>query len=82
MLYEVITYSIAVSIIGGLGSWSGAILASFLIGFAQILTEAFLSAHYQMVVALLAIILTLIRITSYNVCYTKLLRVRSVEALS
>jgi len=58
--YSVLIYSIAVSIIGGLGSWSGAILASFLIGFAQILTEAFLSAHYQMVVALLAIILTLI----------------------
>lgn len=58
--YNVLIYSIAVSIIGGLGSWSGAILASFLIGFAQILTEAFLSAHYQMVVALLAIILTLI----------------------
>lgn len=58
--YSVLIYSIAVSIIGGLGSWSGAILASFIIGFAQILTEAFLSTHYQMVVSLLAIIVTLI----------------------
>jgi len=58
--YSVLIYSIAVSIIGGLGSWSGAILASFIIGFAQILTEVFLSAHYQMVVSLLAIIVTLI----------------------
>lgn len=58
--YSVLIYSIAVSIIGGLGSWSGAILASFIIGFAQILTEAFLSAHYAMVVSLLAIIVTLI----------------------
>lgn len=58
--YSVLIYSIAVSIIGGLGSWSGAILASFIIGFAQILTEVFLSSHYQMVVSLLAIIVTLI----------------------
>lgn len=58
--YNVLIYSIAVSIIGGLGSWSGAILASFIIGFAQILTEVFLSAHYQMVISLLAIIVTLL----------------------
>ena len=58
--YNVLIYSIAVSIIGGLGSWGGAILASFIIGFAQILTEVFLSAHYQMVIALLAIIVTLL----------------------
>ena len=58
--YNVLIYSIAVSIIGGLGSWEGAILASFIIGFAQILTEVFLSTHYQMVISLLAIILTLL----------------------
>ena len=58
--YSVLIYSIAVSIIGGLGSWGGAILASFIIGFAQILSEVFLSAHYQMVVSLLAIIITLL----------------------
>lgn len=58
--YSVLIYSIAVSIIGGLGSWGGAILASFLVGFAQILTEVFLSTHYQMVISLLAIIVTLL----------------------
>ena len=58
--YSVLIYSVAVSIIGGLGSWGGAILASFIIGFAQILTEVFLSAHYQMVISLLAIIVTLL----------------------
>lgn len=58
--YSVLIYSIAVSIIGGLGSWSGAILASFIVGFAQILTEVFLSTHYQMVISLLAIIVTLL----------------------
>jgi branched-chain amino acid transport system permease protein len=58
--YNVLIYAIAVCIIGGLGSWGGAIVGSFIIGFAQILTEAFLSSHFQMVVALLAIIVTLL----------------------
>jgi branched-chain amino acid transport system permease protein len=58
--YNVLIFAIAVSIIGGLGSWGGAIVASFIIGIAQILTEAFVSSHFQMVIALLAIIVTLI----------------------
>lgn len=58
--YNVLIYSIAVSIIGGLGSWGGAVVASFLIGFAQILTEVFLSTQYTMVISLLAIIVTLL----------------------
>jgi branched-chain amino acid transport system permease protein len=58
--YSVLVFSVAVSVIGGLGSWPGAIIASFLIGFAQILTEKFLSTHFQMVIALLAIIITLL----------------------
>jgi len=58
--YNVLIFAIAVCVIGGLGSWGGVIAASFIIGFAQILTESFLSAHYQMVVALLAIIITLL----------------------
>ncbi len=58
--YTVLIFAIAVCIIGGLGSWSGAIIASFIIGFAQILTEKFFSSHFQMVVAVLAIIVTLL----------------------
>jgi branched-chain amino acid transport system permease protein len=58
--YNVLLLAIAVCIVGGLGSWMGAVLASFLIGFAQILTTVYWGAHFQMVVALLAIILTLI----------------------
>lgn len=58
--YNVLILAIAVCIVGGLGSWVGAVLAAFIIGFAQILTVVYLGAHYQMVVALLAIILTLI----------------------
>jgi len=58
--YNVLILAIAVCIVGGLGSWMGAVLAAFLIGFAQILTVIYLGSHYQMVVALLAIIFTLI----------------------
>ncbi len=58
--YNVLIMAIAVCIVGGIGSWGGAVLAAFLIGFAQILTVVYLGAHYQMMVALLAIILTLI----------------------
>jgi branched-chain amino acid transport system permease protein len=58
--YNVLILAIAVCIVGGLGSWMGAVVAAFLIGFAQILTVVYLGSHYQMVVALLAIIFTLI----------------------
>ena len=58
--YNVLILAIAVCIVGGLGSWMGAVLAAFVIGFAQILTVVYLGTHFQMVVALLAIILTLI----------------------
>ena len=58
--YNVLILAIAVCIVGGLGSWMGSVLAAFLIGFAQILTVVYLGPHFQMVVALLAIIITLI----------------------
>jgi branched-chain amino acid transport system permease protein len=58
--YNVLILSIAVCIVGGLGSWVGAVLASFMIGFLQIITVAYIQSHFHMVVALLAIILTLI----------------------
>ncbi len=58
--YHVLVMAVAVCIVGGLGSWTGAVSAAFLIGFAQILTVAYLGAHFQIVVALLAIIITLI----------------------
>ncbi len=58
--YNVLIMAVAVCIVGGLGSWTGAILAAFLIGFAQILTVVYLGPHFQIVVALLAIIITLV----------------------
>ncbi len=58
--YRVLILAIAVCIVGGLGSWIGAVLAAFIIGFAQIITDAYIASHFRMVVALLAIIITLI----------------------
>jgi len=58
--YNVLILSIAVCIVGGLGSWIGAVLAAFMIGFLQIITVAYIQSHFHMVVALLAIIITLI----------------------
>jgi len=58
--YDVLIQAIAVCIVGGLGSWVGAVVAAFIIGFAQILTVIWWGAHFQMVVALLAIIFTLV----------------------
>jgi branched-chain amino acid transport system permease protein len=58
--YNVLILAIAVCIVGGLGSWVGALLASFLIGFLQILTWVYIASQFQIVVALLAIVVTLI----------------------
>ena len=58
--YNVLILAIAVCIVGGLGSWIGAVLAAFMIGFAQVITDAYIASHFRMVVALLAIIITLI----------------------
>ena len=58
--YNVLIFAIAVCVVGGLGSWGGAVVASFVIGFAQILTVAYIRPQFQMVVALLAILITLI----------------------
>jgi len=58
--YNVLILSIAVCIVGGLGSWVGAIIAAFMIGFLQIITVAYIQSHFHMVAALLTIIITLI----------------------
>lgn len=58
--YEVLIFALGVCIVGGLGSWLGAVVAAFLLGYAQILTVRYLAPHYQLVVAMAAIILILI----------------------
>jgi len=58
--YNVLLYAVSVCVIGGLGSWPGAIMAAFVLGFAQILTVAYVAPQWQMAVVMAAIILTLI----------------------
>jgi branched-chain amino acid transport system permease protein len=58
--YRVLIYALAVCIIGGLGSWAGTILASFVLGFAIIISTALLGALWESVVLVGAIILILI----------------------
>jgi branched-chain amino acid transport system permease protein len=58
--YKVLIFALAVCVVGGLGSWAGTVLAAFVLGFSQYLTVAYGKPHYQMVVMLLAIIITLI----------------------
>jgi branched-chain amino acid transport system permease protein len=58
--YDVLVYAIAVCIIGGLGSWSGAVIGAFVLGFAQILVAWFGGSAWQMVVMFAAIILVLL----------------------
>ncbi|GAB4256179.1 MAG: branched-chain amino acid ABC transporter permease [Deferrisomatales bacterium] len=58
--YKVLIYAIAVCVVGGLGSWAGTVAASFVLGYSQYATVAYGKPHYQMVVMLLAIIVTLV----------------------
>ncbi len=58
--YMVLINAIAVCIVGGLGSWAGVFAGALLLGYSQILATALLGPHWQMVVVLLFIIITLI----------------------
>jgi branched-chain amino acid transport system permease protein len=58
--YRVLIYALAVCIIGGLGSWAGALLASFVLGFAMIVSTALFGAVWESVVLVGAIIVILI----------------------
>ena len=58
--YKVLIYALAVCIIGGLGSWAGAVLASFVIGFAMKISTAFFGAVWESVVLVGTIIFILL----------------------
>ncbi|MBN2705984.1 MAG: branched-chain amino acid ABC transporter permease [Deltaproteobacteria bacterium] len=58
--YNTLIFALAVCMVGGIGSWSGTILAAFVLGFLQMITVTYLATHFQMVVTLAAIIATLI----------------------
>jgi branched-chain amino acid transport system permease protein len=58
--YKVLIYALAVCIIGGLGSWGGAVLASFVIGFAMKISTALFGAMWESVVLVGTIIIILL----------------------
>ncbi len=58
--YEVLLYALAICILGGLGNWGGTILGAMVIGFAQTITSTFIGSQWQLVVALIAILVIMI----------------------
>lgn len=60
MGYKVLIYALAVCIIGGLGSWVGAILAAFALGFAMKVSTALFGAMWESVVLVGTIIIILL----------------------
>jgi len=57
--YDVLIAALAVTVVGGLGSTTGMIVASTILGYAQIIVAMFLGSHWTMVVYLIAIIVIL-----------------------
>jgi branched-chain amino acid transport system permease protein len=58
--YDVLLNALAVSIIGGLGSTGGVIVASLLVGFAQRFTDTYIGSHWTLIVSLVAILIVLV----------------------
>ncbi len=58
--YKVLIYALAVCIIGGLGSWAGAVLASFVLGFAMKICTVLFGAVWESVVLVGTIIVILL----------------------
>jgi branched-chain amino acid transport system permease protein len=57
--YEVLLIAVAVGIVGGLESVPGILVASLILGYAQVLTGIYLKPEWMMVVYLAAIVLVL-----------------------
>jgi branched-chain amino acid transport system permease protein len=58
--YDVLINALAVSIIGGLGSTGGVIVASLVVGFAQRFTDSYIGSNWTMIVSLVAILIVLV----------------------
>ncbi len=57
--YDVLLNALAVCIVGGLGSAAGVVVASFILGYAQVVTATALGPHWTMIVSLVAILAVL-----------------------
>jgi branched-chain amino acid transport system permease protein len=58
--YDVLINAMAVCIVGGLGSTAGVVVAAFLIGYAQMITDTVSGPHWKMIVSLVAIFVILV----------------------
>jgi len=58
--YDVLINAMAVCIVGGLGSTVGVVVAAFIIGYAQMITDAVSGPHWRMIVSLVAILVILV----------------------
>lgn len=58
--YDVLIFSLAICIVGGLGSWWGTVLAAFIFGFAQVLTAVYVSSSFTMVTVFALLLLVLV----------------------
>jgi branched-chain amino acid transport system permease protein len=58
--YDILLKSLAVCIIGGLESTLGVLVASFILGYAEVLTAMYISASLTMVVPLLCMLVILL----------------------
>jgi branched-chain amino acid transport system permease protein len=58
--YDVLVNAMAVCIVGGLGSTVGVVVASFVIGYAQMITDTLSGPHWKMIVSLVAILAILV----------------------
>ena len=58
--YDVLINAMAVCIVGGLGSTAGVVVAAFLIGYAQMITDTVSGSHWKMIVSLAAILVILL----------------------
>jgi branched-chain amino acid transport system permease protein len=58
--YDVLINAMAVCIVGGLGSSVGVVVASFIIGYAQMITDVLVGPHWKMIVSLVALLVILV----------------------
>ncbi|MEI7449178.1 MAG: branched-chain amino acid ABC transporter permease [Desulfomonile sp.] len=58
--YDVLINAMAVCIVGGLGSTVGVVVAAFIIGYAQMITDVVSGPHWRMIVSLVAILVILV----------------------
>ena len=58
--YDILTYSLAIAVLGGLGSIPGIIVGAFILGFAQTLTATYINQQWTIVATFLIIVLVLI----------------------